>query len=332
MIIVTGGAGFLGSAMVWKLNQEGLTDIVIVDDLGSGEKWKNLVNLRYNEYFHKEVFLELVARDEIPWRVEAVVHMGACSSTTQTDAEYLMDNNYRYSRILCEWCLDSGTRLINASSAATYGDGSLGFEDSVETMELLKPLNMYGYSKQLFDLWAHRAGALGQIASLKFFNVFGPNEYHKGDMKSVICKAAAQIQETGKLELFKSYKKEYPHGGQQRDFVYVKDCVDVMWWLINTPGANGLFNVGTGQARTWNDLAEAVFAAMGLAPDIDYIDMPEAIRGKYQYFTQADTARLKKAGCPVQFMPLEQAVQDYVAKYLMAEDPHLEMVEEIELS
>jgi len=323
MHIVTGGAGFIGSAYVWKLNRQGIDDILIVDDLGTDEKWKNLVNLRYADYLHKDVFLEMVLDEALPGDFESVVHMGACSSTTERDAGYLMENNYRYTMTLAQWCVENGVRLVNASSAATYGDGSKGFDDDESRMNELKPLNMYGYTKLLFDLWARRTGVLQNIASLKFFNVFGPNEYHKADMMSVVCKAYAQISETGRLKLFKSYKSEYPHGGQKRDFVYVKDCLDVIWWLVNNPDVNGVFNVGTGQARTWNDLAAAVYKAMGREAAVDYIEMPETLRGKYQYFTEADMDKLKAAGCPVKFSSLEDAVADYVGNYLSADDPYL---------
>lgn len=323
MHIVTGGAGFIGSAFVWKLNRMGITEIVVVDELGTSESWKNLVGLRYADYLHKDAFLDLVLHDELPFEVESVTHMGACSSTTEQDADYLMENNYRYSVTLAAWCLEHGVRFINASSAATYGDGSRGFSDDEARLGELRPLNMYGYSKQLFDLWAQREGVLGSLASLKFFNVFGPNEYHKGDMMSVICKAHTQIGQTGKLKLFKSYHPDYPDGGQMRDFVYVKDCVDVMWWLLEHPEVGGVFNVGTGRARTWNDLARSVFAAMGLPEAIEYIDMPEQLRGKYQYFTQAEMTKLAATGCPVRFTSLEDAAKDYVQGYLAREERYL---------
>ncbi|WP_028586825.1 ADP-glyceromanno-heptose 6-epimerase [Desulfocurvus vexinensis] len=323
MHIVTGGAGFIGSAFVWKLNQMGITDIVVVDELGTSESWKNLVSLRYADYLHKDTFLDMVLHDELPFGVDSVTHMGACSSTTEQDADYLMENNYRYSVTLAAWCLEHGARFINASSAATYGDGSRGFSDDEARLGELRPLNMYGYSKQLFDLWAQREGVLGSLASLKFFNVFGPNEYHKGDMMSVICKAHTQIGQTGKLKLFKSYHPDYPDGGQMRDFVYVKDCVDVMWWLLMHPEVGGVFNVGTGRARSWNDLARSVFAAMGLPEAIEYIDMPEQLRGKYQYYTQAEMTKLAATGCPVQFTSLEDAAKDYVQGYLAREERYL---------
>lgn len=323
MHIVTGGAGFIGSAMIWKLNEMGIDDIIVVDNLSTSEKWKNLVNRRYVDYIHRDDFMDMVLHHELPWKVESVIHMGACSATTELDADFLMENNLRYSRMLCEMSMRCGARFINASSAATYGDGKLGFSDDTETMLRLKPLNMYGYSKQLFDLWAHREGRLGSIASLKFFNVYGPNEYHKGDMRSVICKAFTQIGETGEMRLFRSHHPDYADGGQMRDFVYVKDCVEIMWWLLQNPQVNGVFNVGTGKARTWNDLVRAVFAAMDREPVIDYIDMPEQLRGKYQYFTQATMEKLAQAGCPVHFTSLEDGVADYVRNYLAAEDSYL---------
>ncbi|WP_461210636.1 ADP-glyceromanno-heptose 6-epimerase [Desulfocurvus sp. DL9XJH121] len=323
MHIVTGGAGFIGSAFVWKLNEMGVDDVVVVDNLASTEKWKNLVNRRYVDYFHRDDFLDMILHDELPFEVHSVTHMGACSSTTELDADFLMENNYRYSVALATWCLEHGARFINASSAATYGDGARGFADDEDAVGALRPLNMYGYSKQLFDLWALRAGCMGRLASLKFFNVFGPNEYHKGDMMSVICKAYSQIGETGSMRLFKSYHPDYPDGGQKRDFVYVKDCVDVMWWLLDNPDVGGLFNVGTGSARTWNDLARSVFAAMNVPEDIHYIEMPEALRGKYQYFTEATMDKLAAAGCPVEFMSLEDAARDYVQNYLSQPYPYL---------
>lgn len=323
MIIVTGAAGFIGSAFVWKLNQEGIEDIVIVDQLGSNDKWKNLVNLRFADYIHKDEFMNLVLADEVPFEASAVIHMGACSSTTERDADYLWENNYLYSREIAEWALKHSARFIYASSAATYGDGSLSFSDDHEKISQLKPINMYGYSKQIFDLWILKNKLESKMAGIKFFNVFGPNEYHKGDMSSVIYKAFNQIKETGKMRLFKSYKKEYPNGGQMRDFVYVKDCLNVMWWFLKNPDVNGIYNLGTGKARTWKDLIKAVFAAMERKANIQYIEMPVALRNQYQYFTEAQMNKLKSAGCPVTFAPLEETVRDYVVNYLQNKDPHL---------
>jgi ADP-L-glycero-D-manno-heptose 6-epimerase len=323
MIIVTGGAGFIGSAFVFKLNQEGIDNIVIVDSLGTDDKWKNLVNRRFVDYIHKDEFLQMICADQVPFETSAIVHMGACSSTTERDADYLWENNYLYSRKLAEWALRHNVRFIYASSAATYGDGTLGFSDDHSKISKLKPINMYGYSKQLFDLWILKNKLENKIAGIKFFNVFGPNEYHKEEMTSVIFKAFHQIKETGKVRLFKSYKKEYPDGGQMRDFVYAKDCLDVMWWLFKNPAANGIFNMGTGKARTWNDLIKAVFAAMGRKTNIQYIEMPESLRNQYQYFTQAQMDKLKAAGCPVVFLSLEDSVRDYVVNHLQQTDPYL---------
>ena len=323
MIIVTGGAGFIGSAFVWRLNREGIRDIIIVDQLGTDDKWKNLVGLTFTDYIHKNEFIEMVIADEVPFEVSSVVHMGACSSTTERDADYLWENNYLYSREVADWALRHNARFIYASSAATYGDGSSGFSDDHEIISRLKPSNMYGYSKQVFDLWVLKNKLEKKMAGIKFFNVYGPNEYHKGDMVSVIYKAFHQIQETGKVRLFKSYKKEYPDGGQMRDFIYVKDCANVMWWLLENPSVNGIYNLGTGKARTWNDLIAAVFSSMGRKTNIQYIEMPESLRNQYQYFTQAQMDKLKKTGCHVNFSSLEDSVRDYVTNYLQNADPYL---------
>ena len=323
MIIITGGAGFIGSAFAWKLNQEGIDDIIIVDRLGVSDKWRNLVNLHYVDYLHSDDFLQRICKDELPFKVSAVVHMGACSSTTERNAEYLWKNNFLYTRTVAEWSVRRGIRFIYASSAATYGDGESGFSDDLSRIKMLKPINMYGYSKQVFDLWVLRHRMDRKMAGIKFFNVFGPNEYHKGDMTSVIYKAFHQIRETGKVCLFKSYQPQYPDGGQMRDFVYVKNCVDILWWLLQNPGVNGIFNVGTGKARTWNDLIKAVFAAMDKQENIEYIEMPDSIRHQYQYFTQAEMDKLKESGCLIDFFTLEDSVRDYVVNYLQNHDPYL---------
>jgi len=323
MIVVTGGAGFIGSVFVAKLNAEGRDDVVIVDDLGTSGKWENLVKRRYVDYLHKDAFLEMIEADCVPFDVDAVVHLGACSATTERDADYLMENNFHYTAAVADWALEKGARFVYASSAATYGGGEKGFSDSDDVTRTLRPINMYGYSKQLFDLKILREKKTGRLAGVKFFNVFGPNEYHKGDMTSVVFKAFHQIRQTGSVKLFKSYRPEYPDGGQQRDFIYVKDCVDVLWWLTNHADVNGIFNLGTGTARSWNDLVQAVFAAMGRPARIEYIEMPEGLRGQYQYFTEAKMDKLRGAGFPVAFQPLEKAVADYVQNHLLQEDPYL---------
>lgn len=317
MIIVTGAAGFIGSAVLAKLNEAGISDIIAVDQLAESEKWWNLQNKKYKDYLHKNDFINLVEANALPWPVDAVIHMGACSSTTETDGDYLLENNTRYTRILAQWCINKEIRFIYASSAATYGDGKQGFSDDDSATTLLLPINRYGYSKQLFDIQALDHGWHQKIAGLKFFNVYGPNEYHKGDMASVIFKAFHQINETGKLKLFKSYKDEYDDGGQKRDFIYVKDVTRIILWLLEHKNINGIFNLGTGDARTWNDLANATFKAMGKPAKIEYIEMPENLKKSYQYFTEADMSKLKQAGAPVDdFHSLEDGIADYVQNYL----------------
>jgi ADP-L-glycero-D-manno-heptose 6-epimerase len=320
MIIVTGGAGFIGSALITALNKRQITDILVVDELGTDQKWKNLRNLSFVDYVEKDDFLEMVIEDKLNSSIDAVFHLGACSDTTETNASYLIKNNYEYSKLLAQWATADNIRFIYASSAATYGDGSAGFSDDQEKIEILSPLNMYGYSKHLFDLWARRAGLLKKIAGLKYFNVFGPNEYHKADMRSFCIKAFEQITSTGKVRLFKSYKPEYADGEQLRDFIYVKDAVDMTLFFYDEPQLSGLFNIGTGKARTWNDLVKAVFDAMDKKPIIEYIEMPESIRNQYQYFTEADITKLRKAGYNKQTTPLEDAIKDYVQSYLQTDE------------
>jgi len=315
MIIITGGAGFIGSAIIAALNKRGTTDILVVDESGK-DKCKNLANLSFADYAEKNDFLKIVSKKKISSNIEAVFHMGACSDTTETDAEYLGKNNYQYSKQLAQWATAANIRFIYASSAATYGDGSAGFSDDEDKIEKLKPLNLYGQSKQTFDLWAHKQGLLKRIVGLKYFNAFGPNEYHKGDMRSFVMKAFEQINSTGKVRLFKSYKSEYKDGGQLRDFIYIKDAVDMTLFFLDNPCIGGLFNIGTGRARSWNDLAKAVFDAMGKAVDIEYIDIPDSIRNQYQYFTQSDITKLRKAGYKKEITPVEDAIKDYIQNYL----------------
>jgi ADP-L-glycero-D-manno-heptose 6-epimerase len=325
-LIVTGGAGFIGSATIWQLNKLGYDDIICVDALRNGDKWKNLVGLRITDALHKDEFLATLRRNSGAYQADTVIHFGACSSTTERDADYLLANNTHYTSELCEWSLERHARFIYASSAATYGDAAGGFDDDPARLESLVPLNMYGFSKHLFDLQAARHGLLNQIVGLKFFNVFGPNEYHKGDMMSVVCKAHRQILDTGELALFQSHRPEFTDGEQQRDFVYVKDATAVIAWLVAAPHVHGLFNLGTGQSRSWNALAHAVFGAMKREPKIRYIPMPESIRDRYQYYTQASMARLSAAGCPVKFSSLEDTVTDYVTRYLARDEATLGVV------
>ncbi len=320
MIVVTGGAGFIGSALIAALNKRGVDDILVVDRLSTDQRWRNLVNLRFADYLDKNDFLEIVAEDALPFSVEAVFHLGACSTTTETDVSFLMDNNYEYSKQLAQWTADEDIRFIYASSAATYGDGSQGFSDNEGQLGLLRPLNPYGYSKQLFDLWAKRNGLLKKIVGLKYFNIFGPNEYHKAEMRSFVLKAFEQINATKKVRLFKSHRSDYADGEQKRDFLYVKDAVDTTLFFFDNPKTAGIFNIGSGTARTWNDLAKAVFAAMGKSPNIEYIDTPDSIRNQYQYFTEADISKIRSAGYKKPITPLEQAIKDYVANYLTQGD------------
>lgn len=323
MVIVTGGAGFIGSATVWALNKKGIFDIVIVDNLGLSDKWRNLVTLRYKEYIHKDDFLNQIVEDNFNYKIEAIIHLGACSSTTEKDADYLYRNNFLYTKKLSEYCLNKNIRFIYASSGATFGAGELGFSDDDETTRKLVPINMYGYSKHLFDLYALENNLLKYIVGLKFFNVYGPNEYHKKDMRSVVTKAYEQILTTGKLKLFRSYKKEYPDGGQMRDFIYIKDVVEVILFFLENPQKNGLYNLGTGKARTWNDLARAVFSAMERPVNIEYIDMPDGLEKSYQYFTEAKMEKLKEIGYRNPFYSIEEGVEDYVKNYLRGGYPYL---------
>lgn len=314
MIIVTGGAGFIGSCVVRSLNEAGCSDIVIVDNISETDKWMNMRNKKYIKYVHKSKFLEELPTYE---NVEAIVHMGAQSSTTERDFDYLWENNFEYTKALWNYCAEKHISFIYASSAATYGDGSLGFNDRMDIDQLL-PLNGYGYSKQLFDQWVkHQAKTFpAQYCGLKFFNVYGPNEYFKGSMASMVFHGFNQIKETGKVKLFKSCNPNYKDGGQLRDFVYVKDICKVIMWLLVNKHVSGLFNVGTGRAQSFAELAEATFHALDLEPNIEYIDMPEKLRGKYQYYTKAEMSRLYDAGYPFEFMDVEKGVRDYVQGHL----------------
>ncbi|PXA03102.1 ADP-glyceromanno-heptose 6-epimerase [Coraliomargarita sinensis] len=317
--LVTGGAGFIGSALVQALNQRGNCDIVIADILGQDDKFKNLVPLRYADYLEADDLLELAETEpEYFDQFSTIYHLGACSATTEKDASYLIRNNYEYTKALATIAIEKNIRFVYASSAATYGDGSQGMEDTLEDLHTLCPLNMYGYSKHMFDCYAQRMGWLDRIVGLKYFNVFGPNENHKGDMRSLVNKAYDQVTATGEIGLFKSYHPDYTDGNQMRDFLYVKDAVAMSIHLAETPAANGLFNLGSGEANTWNALAEAIFAALDLEPNIKYIDMPETLKGKYQYYTCANTGKLLSTGFDAsKNFNLHSAVKDYVQNYLV---------------
>ncbi len=313
--VVTGGAGFIGSNLVAALNARGHTDIVVVDTLNHPEKEHNLADAVYREFVTKQAFRERFLAGRHPL-VDTVFHLGACSSTTEQNAAYLEDNNVLYTRQLCEWCLAHDIRFVYASSAATYGDGALGYVDDHTLIPSLEPLNLYGRSKQSFDLWALQSGAVDRIAGLKYFNVYGPREGHKGDMRSVVNKAYRQILDTGGLQLFRSHHPDYRDGEQLRDFVYVRDAVAVTLFFHDHPDQSGIFNCGTGEARSWLDLGRAVFAAMDREPDITFIDMPSSIRDKYQYYTRADVAKLRATGYNAPFTSIEAGVDDYVRNHL----------------
>lgn len=317
-ILITGGAGFIGSALVWELNSRGCENIVVCDRLSTDEKWKNLVPLKFADYIDGNDLLDAVQHSPGKLgRFDHVLHLGACSATTERDADYLMRNNYEFTKQLCQWSLANQTRFVYASSAATYGDGAHGMNDQDPDIHKLRPLNMYGYSKHLFDLHAKREGWLPKIVGLKYFNVYGPNEDHKADMRSLVHKACGQILATGKVQLFKSHRPDYQHGEQMRDFLYVKDAIRMTLHLAETPSAGGLFNLGSGKAHTWIELATAIFTALGKEPVIEFIDMPEHLQSKYQYYTCADIAKLRASGFTQDITALTEAVRDYVQGYLV---------------
>jgi ADP-L-glycero-D-manno-heptose 6-epimerase len=319
-IIVTGGAGFIGSALVWELNRRGFENIIISDRLGTDEKWRNLVPLRFTDYIDADELLKLVeAKADALGPVSQVFHLGACSATTERDSDYLMRNNVDYTRTLAQWAIARSARFVYASSAATYGDGALGMDDRMTDLHRLRPLNMYGYSKHLFDLQAQRTGLMRRIVGLKYFNVFGPNEDHKADMRSVVHKSFGQILSAGKIQLFKSHRSDFRDGEQMRDFLYVKDAVRMTLHLASSPMASGLYNLGSGTPHSWVQLALAIFAALGHAPNIEFIDMPETLRAKYQYYTCADITRLRQSGFNDELTPLAESVRDYVQNYLVSD-------------
>ena len=315
-IIVTGGAGFIGSNLVSALNNRGETEILIVDHLDHPSKRANLEALKYERYMDKEEFREAVQKQAIPVP-EIVFHLGACTSTLENNREYLYENNFLYTRELCLWSIKHNARFVYASSASVYGDGSLGFSDDEKLISSLQPLNLYAWSKYLFDKWAMEEGLLKIIVGIRYFNVYGPREDHKGEMRSVVNKAYDEICSTSRIRLFKSYRQEYRDGEQKRDFIYVRDAVDVTLYLAEQRNVGGIFNCGTGLPRTWLDLAYAVFNAMSSEPNIVFIDMPEQIRDKYQYYTCADLTKLRATGYKKEFTSLEEGVRDYVQNWLM---------------
>ena len=318
MYIVTGGAGFIGSNLLKDLNENGIEDILVVDSLGSSEKWRNLVGKKITDYCDKHDFLQRVKdRTGLPDAIKGVLHMGACSSTTEKDAAYVMQTNYEYSKSLCSFCAEKNIPFIYASSAATYGEGEAGFDDDPNIFNKLRPLNIYAYSKLLFDQWVLANKMQDKVVGLRFFNVYGPNEYHKADMRSVVVKSFKQIQEIGRVSLFKSYREEFAHGEQKRDFIYVRDCTEVICELLQKPEVSGIYNLGSGVARSWLDLTRAVFNSLDKEEAIDFIEMPDYLQPKYQYFTQASMNRLAKALPNWSPRSLEVGVAEYVKEYLL---------------
>lgn len=320
MIIVTGGAGFIGSALVWGLNQQGEENILIVDSFDHDEKEHNVAPLKYDTIIGGDEFrLGLKEGKFDKEHVSGVLHMGAISSTIEKDWDKYKDSNVDFSQEVIRWCADHNVRCVYASSAATYGEGEKGYSDDLALFDELKPMNLYGKSKLIVDIWARDGGYLNKTAGLRYFNVFGPNEWHKGEMSSVIAKRFEDARDGKPIRLFKSYHPDYADGESVRDFVYVKDVVNATLFFLESPDANGMFNVGSGVARSWNDLAKALFAALGKRPNIEYFDMPKDIRNQYQYFTQSDISKLREAGYKIKMTSLEAALADYVKNYLL---PH----------
>lgn len=311
--IITGGAGFIGSCLISQLNSRGMTDLIIADNIGTSSKWRNIANKQFHSYIPKQI---LPGRLDSLSGIDGVVHLGACSSTTQTDFDYLYANNFQYSVELYQFCAQRNIPFIYASSAAVYGDGALGFSEDVPCRQLT-PLNRYGYSKKLFDEWLERQEKhASQWVGLRFFNVYGPNEYHKDTMASMVYHGFRQITSTGKIRLFKSENPQYPHGEQSRDFVFVNDVCDVIIYFMQHPACSGVFNVGTGCCYTFHDLAKALFCALGISPRIEYIDMPENLRKSYQYCTRATIGKLREYGYVQEMTPLDNGVGQYVSQYL----------------
>jgi ADP-L-glycero-D-manno-heptose 6-epimerase len=327
MILVTGGAGFIGSNLVAGLLESGRGPVAVVDRFGQDDKWRNLAKHELEAVVAPEGLAEFL-RDRGK-QVEFVYHMGAISSTLEHDVDLIVETNVRLSQALWSWCAEAVVPLVYASSAATYGDGAAGFRDGIDltALDRLRPLNAYAWSKHVFDRWVARRVRKGENApphwaGLKFFNVYGPNEYHKGEMRSVVCKAYPRAAAGEPAVLFRSHRPDYPDGGQQRDFVHVRDCVEVMIWLHDHQEVSGLFNLGTGQARSWLDVMSALYGALGRPLEVEWIDIPEGMRDRYQYFTEADMTKLRAAGYDRAFLSIEDGVLGYVQDYLATEDPY----------
>jgi ADP-L-glycero-D-manno-heptose 6-epimerase len=326
LILVTGAAGMIGSALIHGLNRRGYHNILACDRLDGSERYRNLVALAFEDYVEADDLLAAISQGSRAFsQVHSVFHLGACAATDETDGHFLVKNNFEFTKILAEWALSAGARFVYASSAATYGDGSAGMEDDEAGILRLRPLNPYAFSKQLFDAYALRRGLFAHIYGLKYFNIFGPNEYHKGNMASMALHAFYQIRDTGKVRLFRSHRPEYADGCQRRDFLYVRDAVDMTLFLAQLPerdgegkATGGIFNIGSGVASSWLELVRPIFAAMGVGESVEFFDMPEPLRHRYQYFTRANIDKLRRRGYEAPIAPLADAVSDYVSRYLMA--------------
>jgi len=312
MILITGASGFIGSALACALNRQGRDDLVLCDRFGRHEKWKNLLGVSFKQFIHRDQLFDFLNCADNARQIRSIVHLGACSDTTQADMDYLLENNVNFSIRLCQWALDNDVRFVYASSAATYGDGSLGFSDADDLTPRLRPLNKYGFSKWLFDMWVLQHGCRDHVAGLRYFNVFGPNEYHKSAMASVVFRTLPQAMDEGRVRLFESHRSDIAHGEQARDFIYIDEIIDITCFVLNTPQANGIFNAGTGRAHTFNELAQGLFDGLGTQPKIDYFPMPEELRGRYQYYTCADMSRLQQAG----YTPGPDRFREYVGRYV----------------
>jgi ADP-L-glycero-D-manno-heptose 6-epimerase len=321
MIAVTGASGFIGSVLVESLNALGHNDLVLVDTFGNQDKWKNLRARSYRDFLYPDEFVQKLESGSL--NLEAILHIGAVTDTGEKDADLMYKSNTAFTKRIAHWAIKHGVRFIYASSASVYGDGTFGFSDEDDLTPKLLPMNPYAYSKWLIDAQAISEGWASKVVGLRFFNVFGPNEYHKARMASVVWHAYNQITSTGKMVLFKSHKEGYFDGGQTRDFIYVRDICNVIQWFLKNPSANGIFNLGTGNARTFNDLAAAIFAAVGSEPNIEFVPTPDQFRNSYQYFTEADLTKLRAVGCDYEFTSLENGVADYINNYLQKPNPYL---------
>lgn len=321
MILLTGGAGFIGSCLLHLLNSKGIFDIIVVDHLANTDKWKNLVGKKFKNFFSKDEFILSLEYNKLnKLHFEAIFHLGACTNTFEKNLDYLIENNFRYSTKLAQFAAEKNIKFVYASSAATYGAGEKGYDDNL--IHELTPLNPYGFSKYLFDCWVVSNGLQNEFTGLRFFNVYGPNEYHKGEMASMVFKAFIQVRSSGKVKLFRSNSPDFPDGEQKRDFIYVKDVVDLIWKIFES-GQTGIFNIGTGKAQSWNTLARAVFKAMNLQPKIEYFDMPKEIESQYQNFTQANVEKLLSKIGDYKFTTLEEGVYDYINNFLLQDWKYL---------